>query len=81
MVFQFDRPAIGGGVVEAFRRPESIYETARLKLKGLEPEAEYTLTDVDTGDVSKQSGRSLMDDGLLVKTAAAPCAVAIEYRR
>jgi alpha-galactosidase len=81
IVFQFDRPELGGGVIEAFRRPDSIYETARPKLKGLDPDAEYTLTDQQTGTVTRQSGQSLMTEGLLVATPTAPYAVAIEYRR
>ena len=39
MGWQFDRPEEGKGVVQAFRRPQSHYESARFKLRGLDPGA------------------------------------------
>jgi len=64
MVLQFDRPDLGTGVVRAFRRAESIYESARVPLRGLDPEAAHTVTDLDTGESQSLTGRELMDRGL-----------------
>ena len=36
-LWQFDVPEKGEGVVQAFRRAESVYEAARFKLRGLDP--------------------------------------------
>ena len=37
IAWQFDRPDLGEGMVQAFRRGESVYEAARFRLRGLEP--------------------------------------------
>lgn len=37
-------------MVQAFRRRGSIFESARLKLRGLDPEAQYTITNLDSPD-------------------------------
>ncbi len=37
VAWQFDRPEAGRGVIQAFRRDGSIYETARVRLRGLDP--------------------------------------------
>lgn len=47
MAWQFDRPELGEGMVQAFRRTESPYESARFLLRSLEPDGQYTLTDPD----------------------------------
>src|ERR1035437_4961407 len=47
VAWQFDRPEAGRGVVQAFRRESSSYETARFKLRGLDPAASYRFTDLD----------------------------------
>ena len=47
IAWQFDRPEAGEGVVQAFRHADSSYESARLRLRGLEPNAQYTITNMD----------------------------------
>jgi len=81
MAFQFDRPDLGSGMVEAFRRPESASKHIRLKLRGLDPSAEYELTDLDSGKVTLHTGASLMRGGLWLTASVAPSSVVIEYRR
>src|ERR1700730_11421032 len=44
---QFDRPEVGEGFVEVFRRSRSSYEAARFKLQGLDPAARYTVINLD----------------------------------
>ena len=43
MAWQFDRQELGEGVIQVFRRPDSVYESARFSLRGLIAEATYTL--------------------------------------
>ena len=81
MAWQFDRPDVGGGVVQVFRRADSSYESARLKLSGLEPEAVYEVTDLDSRETTPVSGRALTEDGLPVKVAAPASAVVMQYAR
>jgi alpha-galactosidase len=81
MAWQFDRPEQGSGVIQVFRRPQSLYETARFKLRGLEPGARYTLTNFDVPGTVEATGAELADKGLLVDMPSAPGAVVITYAR
>jgi len=66
MAWQYDRPEMGRGVVQAFRRSGSPYESARFKLRGLDASATYELRNFDAAGASTISGRELMDPGLLL---------------
>jgi len=81
MAWQFDRPEEGEGVVQAFRRPKSPYESARFALRGLEPSALYEVRDIDAEGASKLTGRALMERGLLVTIPARPGAAIVFYKR
>ena len=81
MAWQFDRPDSGEGFVQAFRRAECGQSTVRLKLRGLDPAAQYVLTDFDTGPRGQLSGAQVLDEGLLVEAQEQPQAVVIAYRR
>lgn len=79
MAWQFDRPNLGEGVVQAFRRHNSLYEAARLKLRGLDADADYTVSVNDR--TNTVTGRELMETGLLVMLPNQPDSAAIVYRR
>jgi alpha-galactosidase len=81
MAWQFDRPDLGEGMVQAFRRSESPYESARFLLGGLEADAKYSLTDLDSGDTEQFTGHELMQDGLLITIRQRPSAPVILYRK
>jgi alpha-galactosidase len=81
MAWQFDRPEAGEGVVQIFRRPNSFYDSAHLKLLGLDAGADYLVTDIDTGAQQQHSGRALLGDGLAVTMSARPQVVVLVYRR
>jgi alpha-galactosidase len=81
MAWQFDRPEAGEGFVQVFRRPGSFYESARLKLFGLEAEANYVVTNLDTGTQERYSGRDLLEGGLPVTLPAKPDAAVLVYQR
>ncbi|MCY3017436.1 MAG: alpha-galactosidase [Planctomycetota bacterium] len=81
MAWQFDRPDLGEGMVQVFRRAESPYESAHLKLRGLESEARYTVTDLDRGAPQELSGRELLEKGLQVTIPNRPSAVVIIYKK
>jgi alpha-galactosidase len=81
IAWQFDRPDAGQGVVQAFRRPRSVYESARFKLRGLDAAATYEVRDFDVKAAVKLPGRELMDKGLLVTIGRCPGAATILYRR
>ncbi len=81
IAWQFNRPEQGDGVVQAFRRPQSIEEVARFKLRGLEPQTRYALTDLDTGEAQTLAGRELMDNGLPVVIQSQPGASVLTYAK
>ncbi len=81
MAWQFDRPDLGEGMVQAFRRADSFYEAARFKLNGLDPEADYQVTNLDAGDGLVMAGRELTEVGLLVVLKNQPGSGVITYKR
>jgi alpha-galactosidase len=78
---QFDRPEVGEGFVEVFRRSHSSYETARFKLQGLDPAARYTVTNLDVSGSREISGQELMDQGLEIQLKRAPESALVTYKR
>ncbi len=80
IAWQFDRPDLGGGVVQAFRRPDSPYETAHFKLRGLNAAGNYEVENLDGGK-EVQTGRELSERGLPITAISAPAALVFIYRR
>jgi len=81
MAWQFHRPDFGEGLVQAFRRDRSFYESARFKLRGLDAKARYRVTDLDAPDPKEMSGAELMEKGLPVSIAQQPGAAILTYRQ
>ena len=81
LAWQFNLPEDGEGMVQAFRREESVYESARLYLHELVPDAHYLLRDVDADNSSEMSGRELMEDGLVLQISEKPYAAIITYKQ
>ena len=80
MAWQFDRPEMGDGMLQAFRRPAYPTEEARHKLGGLDPKAEYAVSNLDAGGRTQFSGQELIEKGLPVAIRDQPGAVIITYR-
>ena len=81
IAWQFDRPESGEGIVQAFRRRESIYLAAHFRLQGLDPDASYALTNIDVPGTTVMTGRELADVGLPVAIDQQPGAVVIMYKK
>ena len=79
VAWQFDRPDLGQGIVQAFRREDNEQETASFKLHGLDPTARYAVTDADSGQATQAKGRELMEQGLPVRAAQRPAALLLRY--
>jgi alpha-galactosidase len=79
--WQFDRPDLHGGMVQAFRRPQSPFEAAHFKLRDLEPTARYRVTNFDEPGTAEMTGRELMEDGLPVVLKRAPQSAIIAYKQ
>ena len=78
--WQFDRPEEGDGIIQVFRRGDSIYRQADLKLHGLDADKDYVITDVDTNKVTRTRGRELMEQGLTIEIALKPGASLLTYK-
>lgn len=81
MAWQFDRPAQGDGVVQAFRRAASADESVRLKLHGLDATARYLVRNLDEAGPTELTGQELSETGLRVVLPDRPLAAVITYHR
>jgi len=80
LAWQFDLPGQGEGMVQAFRRERSAYESARFPLRGLEADAKYQVRDLDSaGDGDSFTGQELMTRGVRVEIRAQPGAAVVTY--
>jgi alpha-galactosidase len=80
--WQFDRPDTGEGLVQAFRRRSSAREEARFKLRELDPNARYTVTNLDEPGASQEfAGSQLVQDGLVIIIRDQPGAAVFTYRQ
>ena len=81
MAWQFNRSEAGQGMVQAFRRPKSPMESARFKLRGLDPAARYSVTNLDFPREINITGIELMEKGLLVSLKKQPDSALFIYNR
>lgn len=81
MAWQFHSPEEGAGLIQAFRRADSYYDSARFPLQGLEPDAVYAVTDLDTDSTVELSGSALLEDGLGVAIAERPGSAVLTYKQ
>ncbi len=80
--WQFDRPEAGEGMVQVFRREESIYRAADFVLRGLHRCARYRVTSLDAPDrPCEMTGGNLMGKGVPVKIASRPGSALLSYKR
>lgn len=82
MAWQYNCPDKGKGVIQAFRREQSFYQSAQFRLHGLESNATYRITNLDTPGQSQEiPGRELMEKGLSIAINECPHAVIVLYER
>ena len=81
IAWQFDSPEEGEGVVQAFRRAQSPYESLCVRLRGLEPNAVYTLTNFDVAGTAAMTGRELLEKGISIVMKDQPGSTVIVYKK
>jgi alpha-galactosidase len=81
IAWQFDRPEVGSGMVQAFRRRENSDETLLVKLHGLEENAVYTLTNLDVPGTTEMTGRELREKGFSIPIKEQPGSAIIIYKK
>jgi alpha-galactosidase len=81
IAWQFHDEKLKGGMVQAFRRAGSVYESARLPLHGVDATKTYAVRDIDSAEARvTRSGAELLEKGLPVKMETRPDAVVLVYR-
>ena len=78
--WQFHRPEAGQGMIQMFRRGNSLYESARLKLHGLNPATRYRLTNIESTTSVEMSGAQLLKNGFTVTIKEQPGVANIAYK-
>ena len=81
MAWQMNRADTGEGIVQAFRRYASVYESAQFKLRGLDSSAVYEVADMDTGKVTRETGNDLMTRGVVISLPDQPAAALVRYQK
>ncbi len=81
LAWQFNDPSAHKGMLQAFRRPESPFESARFRLSGLEPDATYAVHAIDSTTQTKHTGKDLMQAGLAVDIGRRSEAAVIVYSK
>ena len=81
LAWQFDRPEIGEGIVQAFRRADCTNTSMVLKLRGLDFAALYEITNFDVPGMTVISGSAAMKDGLNVTITTQPGSTIIKYKK
>jgi len=81
IAWQFNRPESGDGGVQAFRRADCCEASITICLRGLDPTAEYELTNFDIEGTTRVSGKNVMEKGLTVEIKDKPGAAVIVYQR
>ncbi|MGA9799279.1 MAG: alpha-galactosidase [Terriglobales bacterium] len=79
--WQFNRPAEGDGMVQAFRRDQNDEAARDLRLRGIDPAATYEVTNVDAGAPVQLSGKDLMQRGLHVEITQKPGSALVFYKK
>jgi alpha-galactosidase len=78
---QFHDAEADAGMIQAFRRENSVYRTAELKPRSLTPNAMYEVTDLASGKKTKMSGKTLMESGVSVTIDTQPGVAVTVYSR
>jgi alpha-galactosidase len=81
MAWQFDRPDLGEGLVQAFRRQDCSDETATYRLAGLQRDATYEFTDLDKHKSQPMLGAESMERGLTIRLPGKPAAAILKYKK
>jgi len=81
LAWQFHRPDLHAGLVQAFRRADCSVAITEFTLRGLDPDAVYTVTDLDAPEQPvEMTGTELMEAGLPVGMESALQAKVIVYQ-
>jgi alpha-galactosidase len=81
MAWQFHDDQQQAGMIQAFRRPRAVDEFLTVQLAALDPDGDYTFTNLDTGDDTVHRGADLNRAGLRLTIGNQPGSALFVYRR
>ena len=81
IAWQFSSLDGSRGMIQAFRRPESYTLTAQFPLQGLDPDATYEITDLQTGTKETLESKILAQKGLSITISECPGVAVLEYKK
>jgi hypothetical protein len=79
--YQFDNPGLNAGCAILFRREKCSDANRSIKLNGVNPNATYVVTNLDTAKTAEVSGRDLLEKGLSVAIQSQPGSALIQYAK
>lgn len=79
--WQFNRESAGDGCIQLFRRDSCSNSRITVKLRGLDANAYYVISDFDNSGSSTVSGRSLMEVGIDIMISQKPGAAVLIYKK
>jgi alpha-galactosidase len=81
IAWQFNRPESGDGFVQAFRHSANKDGSQTFQLNGLDPAAQYEITNFDADGSTTMSGQDLMAKGLTVEIKGMPGSAILMYKK
>ena len=81
LAWQYDRPDLESGIVQAFRRADCADDHQTFKLAGLDAAATYQIQNLDTDQHWRMVGADLMENGLPIELDSKPGAALLRYDR
>ena len=79
--WQFHRPDLNQGLVQAFRRPAAPSDTDRFPLSDLDQQSGYTITNLDDSTTQTISGHELATKGITIRLSRKPSAATFTYKK
>ena len=81
IAWQFHRPESDDGMIQVFRRAQSDILGRQFRLRGLKPDMQYEIRDLDRTETKRMTGNALTQEGIKVYLEQRPHAAVITYRR
>lgn len=81
MAWQYNRPELGEGLIQAFRRPNAPDEARTFVLKDIDPQAQYELMRLGSRNKRRLSGKELLQQGLAVVISEQPGVAVIKFSK
>jgi alpha-galactosidase len=79
IAWQYHSPELGEGIIQAFRRDTCRDDCMTVKPSGLLAGATYEVSDLDTNERTRKTGRDLMRQGITIHIPTAPGAALVHY--